>query len=340
MPPFKVTDPLPEKMTAIEISEPGGAEVLKPTKRPLPTPAPGEVLIRVEAAGVNRPDVMQRAGLYPPPPGASDLPGLEVSGYVVGLGEGVTRWQVGDAVCALTPGGGYAEYCVTQADHCLPVPANYDMVRAAALPETFFTVYSNVFMRAGLTAGEWLLIHGGSSGIGTTAIQLAKAFGAQVITTVGSAEKADACRTLGADLVLNYKTDDWAAAAKEATGGKGVDVIIDMVGGDYIQPNINLLATEGRYVFIAFLQGSKGDIDMRKVMLKRLVITGATLRPQSDDRKATIARELESHIWPLLSAEKVAPVLFRTFPLDHAADAHALMETSTHIGKIMLAVER
>jgi len=327
---------LPQTMRVVEINTFGGPEVLEPGERPVPSPGPGEVLIKVAAAGVNRPDVMQRTGNYPVPPGASDLPGLEVAGTVAAVGDGVMRWQEGDAVCALTPGGGYAEYCLTPQEQCLPVPEGYDMVKAACLPETFFTVYLNVFMRSSLIAGEWLLVHGGSSGIGTTAIQLAKAFGCKVITTAGSAEKVEACRNLGADVAVNYREQDWAAAVQEATDGKGVDVVLDMVGGPYIQGNIDSLAMDGRYSFIAFLKGPTADLTLTKVLLKRLTVTGSTLRPQPVSKKAEIARNLESHVWPLLDSGKVAPVLYKTFPLAEAAAAHRLMESSAHIGKIIL----
>lgn len=330
---------LPNNMTAVEISEPGGPEVLRPVPRPVPAPAPGQVLVRVAAAGVNRPDIAQRAGAYPPPPDASDLPGLEIAGTVAALGDGVTRWQVGDAVCALTHGGGYAEYCAVDARHCLPVPAALDMIEAAALPETCFTVYYNVFTRARLVAGEWLLVHGGSSGIGTTAIQLAKAFGCTVVTTAGSDEKVAACRELGADHAINYRTEDWAARVREITEKRGVDVVLDMVGGSYIQKNIDSLAADGRYAFIAFLQGPKAEVDFVKLLVRRLTITGSTLRPQTADRKAAIARDVEAHVWPLVSAGRVRPPIHATFPLARAAEAHALMESSAHIGKIVLTVE-
>ncbi|MEQ9490707.1 MAG: NAD(P)H-quinone oxidoreductase [Alphaproteobacteria bacterium] len=329
---------LPETMTVVEITEHGGPDVLKPAQRPLPQPGPGDVLIRVASAGVNRPDCLQRAGAYNPPPDASDLPGLEVAGTVVAVGEGVNRWSEGDAVMALTPGGGYAEYCIAPADHCLAAPNGFDMVQAAALPETLFTVYYNVFTRAQLVAGEWFLVHGGSSGIGTIAIQMAKAFGAKVITTAGSADKYDACRGLGADVVVNYRDEDWVAAAKEATGKAGVDVVLDMVGGDYIQKNISVLGMDGRYAFIAFLGGPKAEVNFATIMMKRITMSGSTLRPQTNEQKAAIARNLESHVLPLISAGKIKPVLHTTMPLTEAAAAHALMESSAHIGKIMLTV--
>lgn len=330
----------PKTMRAVEISEPGGPGVLKPCGAEVPTPAPGEVLIKVAAAGVNRPDCLQRAGAYPPPPGASPLPGLEVAGTIASLGEGVRRWSEGDAVCALVPGGGYAEYCVTHADHCLPIPRGYDMIKAAALPETFFTVYYNLFTRSRLTAGEVALVHGGSSGIGTTAIQLGKAFGARMLTTAGSAEKCTFCEELGAELAVNYReSEDWAAVVKEHTEGKGVDVVLDMVGGPYIKPNINLLKRDGRYAFIAFLQGPKAEIDFSKVMLKRLTVSGSTLRPQKIEEKAAIARDLARDVWPLVESGAVKPILHQTFALEDAAGAHALMESSAHIGKIILSLE-
>ncbi len=330
---------LPTTMHAVEISEPGGPEVLKPCEAQVPTPGPGEVLIQVEVAGVNRPDCLQRAGAYPPPPGASPLPGLEVAGTIAALGEGVRRWQIGDAVCALTPGGGYAAYCTTHADHCLPIPSGYDMVKAAALPETMFTVYYNLFTRARLTAGEVALVHGGSSGIGTTAIQLGKAFGARMLTTAGSADKCAFCESLGAELAINYReTEDWKTAIKGHTEGAGVDVVLDMVGGPYIRPNIDVLKRDGRYAFIAFLKGPKAEVDFSKLMLKRLTVSGSTLRPQTDAEKAVIAADLLRDVWPLLESGRVKPILHETFALDEAAKAHALMESSTHIGKIMLAV--
>lgn len=327
---------LPSEMTVIEISEPGGPDVLKPAKRPVPRPGPDQVLIKVAAAGVNRPDCMQRAGMYPAPPGASDLPGLEVSGSVVAVGDAVTQWQVGDDVCALTPGGGYAEYCLTPAAHCLRLPDGYDMVKAAALPETYFTVWTNVFDRAHLQAGETFLVHGGSSGIGTTAIQLAKAFGAWVVTTAGSDGKCKFCTELGADLAINYKDQDWVEAVKDYTGRKGVNVILDMVGGDYIQGGIDVLATEGRYAFLAFLKGSKAEVNFRRVLTNRLTITGSTLRPQSDAAKEAIALCLKERVWPLLDAGTVKPIIHKTFAFDRAGEAHALMESSKHMGKIIL----
>lgn len=329
---------LPETMTCIEISTPGGPEVLKPATRPVPTPKPGEVLIKVAAAGINRPDVLQRAGGYPAPPGASDLPGLEVAGTVAALGEGVTAPAVGSQVCALTPGGGYAEYCVTDARHCLAVPAGYDMVRAAALPETFFTVWHNVVERAGLKAGERFLVHGGAGGIGTTAIQLAKALGAFVFSTANGEAKCQACRDLGADVAIDYSAADFVEVVKEHTKGKGVDVILDMVGGDYLARNIKCLAADGRHVSIAFLRGSTAELNLMPVMLKRLTLTGSTLRPQSNDAKARMARGLAETVWPMLDAGRLAPLVHAVLPLARASDAHALMESNAHIGKIVLQV--
>ena len=332
-----MSDALPERMTAIEIREPGGPEVLVPATRPVPQPGPGEVLVRVAAAGVNRPDVLQRQGAYPPPPGASDIPGLEIAGRVVALGPEAEGVGLGDAVTALVTGGGYAEYCAAPAAQCLPVPKALDAVAAAAVPETFFTVWSNVFDRAGLRAGESFLVHGGSSGIGTTAIQLATALGATVFATAGSAEKCRACEALGAARAINYRGEDFVAVVKEATDG-GVDVILDMVGGDYIQRDIKALAPDGRLVFIAFLGGSTAEIDFLPVMLKRLSITGSTLRARSVAFKAAIAQSLRSQVWPLIEAGKVKPIVHKTFPLAEAAAAHALMESSAHIGKIVLTV--
>jgi NADPH2:quinone reductase len=327
---------LPAQMTAIGIRAPGGPEVLVPERRPLPTPGPGEILVKVAAAGVNRPDVMQRKGLYPPPAGAPDIPGLEIAGEVAALGSGVERWKVGDAVCALVAGGGYAQYCLAHESHALPVPAGLSMAEAAAIPETFFTVWSNVFERAGLRSGESILVHGGSSGIGTTAIQLAKAFGARVITTAGSDEKCAACVKLGAEHAINYKTQDFVAITKQATGGKGADVIVDIVGGDYIERNYEAAAMDGRVLQIAFQGSSKATVDFRRVMLKRLTHTGSTLRARPVAEKAAIARAVEEKVWPLIAAGRVKPMIYRTFPIAEAAAAHALMESSAHIGKIVL----
>jgi len=335
---MKQTAKLPAAMTAIAITEPGGPMVLKPEKRPLPLPGPGEILIRVKAAGVNRPDVLQRQGAYPPPPGASDLPGLEVAGEVAALGEGVKRWRIGDAVTALTPGGGYAEFCLVDESNALPVPHGFTFTEAAAVPETFFTVWHNVFQRGGLKAGETFLVHGGTSGIGTAAIQLAKAFGARVIATAGSAEKCEACTKLGADRAVNYRSEDFVAAVKEATGGKGADVILDMVGGDYIGRNYDAAAVDGRIVQIAFLQGAKASADFTKLMIKRLTHTGSTLRPRSVEFKAGIAAELERQVWPLLAERRIAPVMDMIFPLREAWRAHERMQEGEHIGKIVLDV--
>ncbi len=329
---------MPETMTAIEITSAGGPEVLKPGTRPMPTPKDGEVLIEVHAAGINRPDVFQRKGHYDPPPGASDIPGLEVAGRVVAVGPGVADLKAGDEVCALVAGGGYAEFCRAPAVQCLPVPAGLGMVEAAALPETFFTVWSNVFDRGLLKSGESLLVHGGSSGIGTTAIQMAKAAGATVFTTAGSAEKCEACLKLGADRAINYREEDFAAVVKEATGGRGVDVVLDMVGGDYIPRSISCMATDGRHVSIAFLRGSKTEIDFNRVMRNRLTLTGSTLRPRPIADKAAIASRLREHVWPKLSDGSIRPLIHSTFPLAEAAKAHALMESSEHIGKIVLVV--
>ena len=329
---------LPDKMTAVAISTPGGPLVLKAERRALPEIGQGEILIRVRAAGVNRPDVLQRKGAYPPPPGASDLPGLEVAGEVAALGEGVTRWRVGDRVCALTPGGGYAEYAKVHATNALPLPAGFTFTEAAALPETFFTVWHNVFQRGGLKSGETLLLHGGSSGIGTTAIQLAKAFGAHVVTTAGSAEKCDACLKLGADRAVNYRNEDFVAAVKQATDGKGANVILDMVGGDYVAKNYHTAAEEGRIVQIATQAGAVASADFSRLMVKRLTHTGSTLRPRSAEFKAQIAAELEAQVWPLLATRKIAPVMDMIFPLSDAWRAHERMEEGEHIGKIVLDV--
>lgn len=333
---------IPARMTAIGIKAPGGPEMLTPEERPVPMPGAGEILVKVAAAGVNRPDVVQRKGLYPPPKGATDIPGLEIAGEVAALGAGVTRWKAGDKVCALVIGGGYAQYCLAHESHALPVPAGLSMTEAAAVPETVFTVWHNVFERGALKSGETLLVHGGSSGIGTTAIQLAKQFGARVIVTAGSQEKCDACRKLGADVAVNYKTQDFVAETKAATGGKGAhvgaDVILDMVGGDYIERNYEAAAVEGRIVQIAFLGSSKANVDFRRIMLKRLHHTGSTLRSRSVEDKGLIARAVADKVMPLIAAGKVRPVMDSTFPLAEAAKAHARMETSAHIGKIVLTV--
>ncbi len=331
-----MTAQIPETMTAIEIREPGGPEVLVPSEMAVPSPGPEEVLIKVAAAGVNRPDAMQRAGLYPPPPGAPEAPGLEASGEIVASGGAVERWQVGDRVTALVAGGGYAEYCVAPAPQCLPIPSGLDPVQAASLPETFFTVWTNVFDRGSLKSGERFLVHGGSSGIGTTAIQMAKAWGAEVYTTAGSPDKCRACQELGADRAINYREEDFVEAIKGATGGGGVDVILDMVGGDYIAKNLAVMAPDGRLCFIAFLQRSKAEVNFLPVLVKRLTIGGSTLRPRSVAFKAAIARNLEEKIWPLIAEGRIKPVIHQTFPLAEAAEAHRLMESSAHIGKIML----
>jgi len=323
-------------MTCVEIRKPGGPEALVPATRPVPQPKAGEILIKVAAAGVNRPDIAQRAGHYPPPPGASDLPGLEAAGAVAALGAGVTGWNAGDAICALTPGGGYAEYCTAPAPQCLPVPKGFDMLRAAALPENYFTVWHNLFERGALKSGESVLIHGGASGIGTTAIQLAKAFGATVLTTVRNQDKATAVRTLGADHAILYKDNDWAAEVKKLSGG--VDVVLDMVAGDYLPKNLQLLKPDGRCVVIAVQLGATATISAAIVMVNRLTLTGSTLRPQSLENKGRMARGLKEKVWPLLEAGKVKPIIYKSFPLKDAAGAHAELERADHVGKIMLTV--
>lgn len=326
---------MPQDMRAIEISAPGGPDMLRPTRRPIPTAGSHDVVIKLAYAGVNRPDALQRAGLYAPPPTASDLPGLEGAGEIVAIGADVTGLAIGDQVCALLPGGGYAEYVATPAAHCLPIPKGMGLDQAACLPETFFTVWSNVFMRGGLKAGERFLVHGGTSGIGTTAIQLAQAMGSRVFTTAGSTEKCMAAQNLGAELAINYRTDDFVPAIK-AEGG--ADVILDMVGGDYIARNLSALADDGRLVQIAFLQSSKAQVNFAQLMMRRLTMTGSTLRPQSDLAKARIANELRMSVWPLLDAGRIAPVMDSEFALDDAAAAHARMESSAHIGKIVLKI--
>jgi putative PIG3 family NAD(P)H quinone oxidoreductase len=330
--------PLPAQMTAIVIRAPGGPEMLVPQQCPLPLPGAHEVLVKVAAAGVNRPDVMQRKGLYPPPAGATDIPGLEIAGEVVALGAEVTRWKRGDQVMALVVGGGYTQFCVAHERHALPIPKNLSPVEASAIPETFFTVWHNTFERGRLAAGETLLVHGGSSGIGTAAIQLAKARGAHVITTAGTAQKCEACRRLGADVAINYKDEDFVAATKTATNGRGADVILDMVGGDYIERNYEAAAVEGRVVQIAFQGTPKATVDFRRIMLKRLTHTGSTLRARSIEDKGAIAQAVETHVLPLIEAGRVRPVIDSTFPLAQAAAAHARMETSEHIGKIVLTL--
>ena len=327
---------LSHTMRAVEITEPGGPDVLKPCTRPVPVPGHGQIVIRVAYAGVNRPDALQRAGSYAPPANASPLPGLEASGTVVEIGPGVTRYGIGDKVCALLPGGGYAEYVTTPEAHALPIPEGLSMKEAACLPETCFTVWSNVVMRGGLKAGERFLVHGGSSGIGTTAIQIAKALGARVFTTAGSDEKCAACEGLGAEKALNYRSGDFVAMMHDEGGAQ---LILDMVGGSYLPRNVKALATEGRLVQIAFLQGPKVELNFAEVMMRRLTITGSTLRPQSDLAKARIAAEVEAHVWPMIAAGKFRPVMDSEFPLEQAAAAHARMESSGHVGKIVLKVE-
>jgi NADPH:quinone reductase len=333
-----MTSSIPSHMTAVEIHGKGGPEVLVAGLVETPQPGPGQILIRNAACGVNRPDIQQRIGAYPPPAGHSKLPGLEVAGHVAAVGAGVTRWKVGDAVCALTNGGGYAAYTIAEEPVALPIPAGMDMTHAAALPETIFTVWNNVFERGGLKAGEWFMVHGGSSGIGTTAIQLAKAFGAKVIATAGSPEKCKACLDLGADRAVNYKTEDFAAIAREVTGGKGVDVTLDMVGGDYTERNIVAAAEDGRIVQIASLGGAEAKINVARLMVKRVTLTGSTLRPRTREIKAGFARAIEAQVWPLIAAGKVKVVLDSTYALADAASAHRRMETSAHVGKIVLVV--
>jgi NADPH2:quinone reductase len=329
---------LPARMTVIAIRAPGGPDVLTPEPRPVPKPGDGEILIKVAAAGVNRPDVMQRMGLYPPPQGATDIPGLEIAGEVVACGNGVTRWKETDKVMALVVGGGYAEFCIAHESHALPVPAGLSLTEAAAIPETFFTVWYNAFERGRLAARETVLIHGGSSGIGTTAIQLAAAFGARVITTAGTPEKCEACRKLGADVAINYKTEDFVAVTKQATGDRGADLVLDIVGGDYIDRNYEAAAVEGRVVQIAFQSSSRANVDFRRLMLKRLTHTGSTLRARSVADKGAIARAVEAKVLPLIAAGRVKPVMDSTFPLREAGAAHARMESSQHIGKIVLTL--
>jgi putative PIG3 family NAD(P)H quinone oxidoreductase len=331
-------DTLPETMTAIEIAAPGGPEALRPARVPAPRPRPGEVLIRVRAAGINRPDILQRKGHYPPPEGASPLPGLEVAGEVAAVGDGVEGLGPGELICALLAGGGYAEYAVAPAGQCLPVPEGLGMVEAASLPETFFTVWSNLFDRARLAAGETLLVHGGTSGIGVAAIQMATAFGARAIATAGSAEKCAACLRLGAVRAVNYRKEDFVEAVRAETGGSGADVILDMVGGDYVARNIAAAAPEGRIVQIAFLGGSRVTLDLMALMRKRLTLTGSTLRPREPAFKAMIAARLRERVWPLIESGRIRPVIDSVHPLAEAAAAHARMESSAHIGKIVLEV--
>jgi NADPH:quinone reductase len=330
---------IPATMTAIGIKSPGGPEMLVPMERPVPQPGDDEILVKVAAAGVNRPDVAQRRGLYPPPPGVTDIPGLEIAGTVVARGSGVKRWKLGDQIAALVSGGGYAQYCVAHETHALPIPAGLTAAEAAAVPETFLTVWHNVFERGGLKAGETLLVHGGSSGIGTVAIQLAKAFGARVVTTAGTAEKCDACRRLGADVAVNYKSEDFVAATKAATGGAGAEVILDMVGGDYIERNYEAAAVEGRIVQIAFMGSPRASVDFRRIMLKRLHHTGSTLRSRAIPDKAAIARAVEHNVWPLIASGRVRPVMDSSFAFAEAAKSHERMESSGHIGKIVLVMQ-
>ena len=327
-------------MQCIGFASPGGPEVLNLIERPLPAPKQGEVLIKVAAAGINRADCYQRQGAYPPPPGASDILGLEVSGTIAALGEGVINWKVGDKVCALVSGGAYAQYCTAHSGSCFAIPTGYDWVKAAALPETLMTVWSNVWMRAGLKPGETLLVQGGSSGIGTTAIQLAKALGHRVFVTAGSAEKCAACEKLGAEKAINYHTEDFVEVVKKLTDGRGVNVILDMVGGDYIPRELNALAEEGRIVLIAFQRGMQASVDLGLIMRRRLTVTGSTLRARDETFKTAVASAVKEKIWPLLESGKLAPVISATFPLAQAADAHRLMESSQHIGKIILTVEQ
>lgn len=327
---------IPQSMNYIQIEKHGDPGVLKLHSMPVPEPGPGEVLIKVAAAGVNRPDVMQRKGLYPPPPGATDVPGLEVSGTVVSVGQNVSKPPINSEVCALVTCGGYAEYCLAAASICLPVPEKISLVNAAGIPETFFTVWTNVFKRGQLKAGESLLVHGGSSGIGTTAIQLGKAFGATVYTTAGTSDKCEFCNNLGADAAINYREQDFSEEIKRLTEGKGVNVILDMVGGPYFPKNIRLLADEGRLVQIALMQGSKAEVDFRSLLLKRVTLTGSTLRPRSVEEKTKIAQALQKNVWPLLESGAIRPIIHETFPLKQASEAHRLMESSAHIGKILL----
>jgi NADPH2:quinone reductase len=331
---------IPERMLAIEIARPGGPDVLRLAQRPMPRPGAGEVLVRVGAAGVNRPDVMQREGKYPPPPGASDIPGLEISGTIVEVGPAPAggRWKIGDEVCALVAGGGYAEYVAAPAVQCLPIPAGTSMAAAAAIPEAFFTVWTNLFQRGHLLAGEHTLIHGGTSGIGTTAIQLARRFGATVYATAGSDEKCEACRSLGATVAINYKTDDFVEVIQTATAGRGVDVILDIIGGEYLARNLECLALNGRLVQIGLMGGPRAQLSLTPVLQRRLTIMGSTLRARTVEEKGALAREVETHIWPLLATGQIAPVIHRTFPLTAAADAHRLLESGAHIGKILLVV--
>ena len=325
-------------MRVVEISQPGGPEVLKPARRAVPLPKPGEILVKVAAAGVNRPDVLQRTGNYPVPPDASDLPGLEIAGEVVASGSSARAFRPGEKICALAHGGGYAEYCAVPEAQALPIPQGLSLIEAASLPETFFTVWPNVFERGALAPGETLLVQGGTSGIGVTAIQMAAAMGNRVFATAGSEEKCAACLRLGAEKAINYRTQDFAAEVKAATGGKGVNVILDMVGGDYVPRELKCLADDGRLVFIAFLRGGKTELEIGEVLRRRLTITGSTLRPRPVEFKGRVAKSLREKVWPLVEAGKIKPVIYRTFPLEQAAEAHRLMESSQHIGKIVLTV--
>jgi NADPH:quinone reductase len=331
-----VSPDVPSSMIAIAISSPGGPEVLQPRPHPVPGVSAGDVLIRVAAAGVNRPDLLQRQGKYAPPPGAPDTPGLEVAGTLVAIGASVAGWTVGDHVCALVAGGGYAEYCVAPAVQCLPVPRGFSMVEAAAIPETFFTVWTNVFDRGRLQAGETILIHGGASGIGTTAVMLARAFGATVYATAGTPEKCAACERLGATRAINYRTEDFLEVVRAATTGAGVDLVLDMVGGDYVSRNLEVLAVEGRLVQIAFLRGGRVEVNLAPLMQKRLTFTGSTLRPRTPQEKGAIARALHQHVWPRFERGELRPVIHATFPLERASDAHAMLEAGEHVGKIVL----
>ncbi|MGE5534931.1 MAG: NAD(P)H-quinone oxidoreductase [Acidobacteriota bacterium] len=329
---------LPSRMTVIGIKGPGGPEMLVPEERPVQSPGEGEILVKVAAAGVNRPDVRQRQGTYPPPKGATDIPGLEIAGEIVALGPNAKRWKVGDKVCALVVGGGYAPYCLAYDSHALPLPQSLSMVEAAAIPETFFTCWQNMFMRATVNAGDWVLVHGGTSGIGTTAIMLAKAFGANVITTAGSEEKCAAARKVGADVAVNYKSQDFVAVTKEMTQGKGANLIVDIVGGDYVDRNYDAAAEQGTIAQVSFTASPKATANFGRLMAKRLHHTGSTLRPRTIAEKAEIARGLEAKVWPLIALGKIKPVIDSTFPLARAADAHARMESGAHIGKIVLTV--
>jgi putative PIG3 family NAD(P)H quinone oxidoreductase len=330
--------PLPDEMTVVEITRPGPPDVLRPARRPVPRPRAGDALIRVAAAGVNYPDLLQRQGRYPPPPGASDVPGLEIAGEVVAVGEETPGACVGERVCALVSGGGYAEYCVAPAPQCLPVPKGLDDVAAAAVPETFFTVWANVFDRGSLKSGETILVHGGSGGIGTTAIQLGRAFGARVFATAGSSEKCAVCESLGAEKAIDYRREDFVAAVRDLTGGRGVDVILDILGGEELRRNIECLAVEGRLVQIAFLKGPMAEIDLTPILQGRLTLTGSTLRPRSVEEKGAIAWALKGSVWPMLERGTVRPLVHKTFPLAQAAEAHRLMESRRHVGKIVLTV--